>query len=1495
MRILFSFIKRLAIGLIISIISIITLSYLALNIPLVQSSIKDISATTLSTLLDTKVTIEDANLQPFNKFTLHNILVEDQQNDTLLFAEKLSANFRWLPLFDHSVSFSTIQLIGFDARLHKNSKEQSSNFQFVIDKFKRQDSVKTPMPFNLVLRNVFLSRGKVSYDDYAKSYKLNFDKNHLLFDDIKAEIALHAYNADSLNLELGQFSFSEKSGFKLDDLSLKIEADRQKAYLKDLSLKLPKSNIDFDSLTVDYRSVNDSMSFVDSAYFKIYDFNAVITPKDMMAFVPKLTNFSNSLKLEIDADGYINQMRLHELYLYANNKIDIRLNGSLDNISTLDKAFMKVNIQNADLTPDGAHFLLENLGVDRFSDKPWTKNVGDINFNGYMSGLISNMYAKGYLTSDIGELFMDIRLRSNKAQKELSVEGSVKSNNLEISKITNNLDGLDNLAFELDVKGSTKNSRLVSSAIIGNINTFDFKRYTYKNLSINTKSDGNLFEGAIYLHDPNGKVEINGGANFDGENSFFNFSSRLKEINLNKLNLTQKYDDAKVSINLRADFTGNRFDNATGLISLDSVSFSSADGSFLIPEVNLVALNNQNPQELIIGSDIINGHINGKFLFRYLTGELHHAVASSLPILAKNGNKKLVNNAYNHFDFKFEIDSTQHITKLLKLPLTLEEKTTIDGYVNSETENFKLAVNIPSFSVGKARLEGGSIVLSKPNEDVMLRVHARRLSKTNQPTAITIQASSKDGELLSNLDWSNISNPTFSGKVVTTTAFERDSLNLISSKTRLDRSNIIIKDSIWHLSPSMISYNNRSVDVDSFKLSHNDRYLLLNGKLSNDKADTLALKLKEMDLDYIFDLVNKDFIRFGGSGTGEFQIALENNLPKIKTDSLIVDNFTYNQTPLGRLKLLSKWDASNMGILMDGQLTNPGYNPTLINGGVFLGQDSLYLNFKANHTNIEFIRLWTDKIIRDVRGYAYGDLTLFGKFKEINLVGEAYGQDVSLGIDYLNTRYSFSDSIKFDLDGIKINNLTIKDSQGAEATVNGGLYHRSFKDLRYDIRINIADGEPFQAFNLTEKINPLFWGSIYASGSARIHGTVERTDIDVTARSSAKSKFYFSLDSEATASDYKFIEFNNIDYVAPNDNYKTQKTDIVSTPVNEHELRVNLQMEATPDVEINLIMDPATGDVISGVGSGNIRVEYDPKNDIKMYGGYTIEKGSYYFNLQDVIMRDFRINEGSTVNFQGDPLNARLGIEAVYQVTANLTELDQSFADSKELSRPNVPVECILHIDGDMLRPDLSFDINLPTVSSDIDRQVKSIIGTEDMMNKQILYLLVLNKFMTPDFTNSGTQNRFNDLSSVASSTLSSQLNNLLGQISDNWNIGTNIRSEKGDFSDVEVELALSSQLLNNRLLLNGNFGYRDNSLANTSFIGDFDLAYILNRSRTLRLKAYNHYNDRNYSIKSALTTQGVGLIFKKDFSNIQQLFMRYVDRRRQRKEVSKEKETKKD
>ncbi len=225
-----------------------------------------------------------------------------------------------------------------------------------------------------------------------------------------------------------------------------------------------------------------------------------------------------------------------------------------------------------------------------------------------------------------------------------------------------------------------------------------------------------------------------------------------------------------------------------------------------------------------------------------------------------------------------------------------------------------------------------------------------------------------------------------------------------------------------------------------------------------------------------------------------------------------------------------------------------------------------------------------------------------------------------------------------------------------------------------------------------------------------------------------------------------------------------------------------------------------------------------------------------------------------------------LDITASYRVNTNLSDLDKSFSTDKDLARTNVPVDAMLMVDGEMQHPDITFDIELPTLTQDVERKVKSIISTDDMMSRQIIYLLALNKFYTPEYM--GTSGSGSELAAVASSTLSSQLSNMLGQLTDKFTLAPSFRSDKGDFSDIEVDLALSSRLLNNRLLLNGNFGYRDRSTSQTTFVGDFDLEYILSNNGNLRLKAYNHFNDQNYYLRQALTTQGLGIIYRKDFDN---------------------------
>ena len=375
-----------------------------------------------------------------------------------------------------------------------------------------------------------------------------------------------------------------------------------------------------------------------------------------------------------------------------------------------------------------------------------------------------------------------------------------------------------------------------------------------------------------------------------------------------------------------------------------------------------------------------------------------------------------------------------------------------------------------------------------------------------------------------------------------------------------------------------------------------------------------------------------------------------------------------------------------------------------------------------------------------------------------------------------------------------------------------------------------------------------------------------------------KSTFTFVLSDRLDAEDYSFLTFRDVtpdsartrqpeaDYTP--DAVKAFKKKVAAGEDQPSKYNMDILVDVTKDAAMTLVMDPIGGDEIKAHGEGNLHMAYhSANNDLNIWGKYTLADGTYRFTLQDIIIKDFTIKEGSSIQFDGDPYGVKTNLEAYYATNANLSDLDESFLQDKDIARTNVPVHAMMKVTGDIRQPAIDFDLEFPTLTSDTYRKVRSIVSTSDMMNRQIIYLLALNRFYTPDYMASTTKG--SELFSVASSTISSQLGSMLGKLSDNWTVAPNLRSDRGDFSDVEVDVALSSRLLNNRLIFNGNFGYRDKALNSNQFIGDFDIEYLLNKRGSWRLKAYNRYNDRNYYIRSAQTTQGVGVVFRRDFDNL--------------------------
>ena len=1457
-----------------SIIAIYTLGYILLSIPNIQDKVRHIGIKELSALLDTNITIDRIQISPFNKLELFGAYIPDLNGDTLLYANKISAGISLSDLLvDRELVFTNIQLFGLDARITKETPSSETNLQFIIDAFKSNKN--TPKKkINFKINNAIIRRGKIKYDILSAPIRRGqFDPNHIDLRNLLSKLSIKALSEDSVNISIKRLGFDEQSGFSLNRLQFKFEANRQQARLSDFKIQLPHSRIEIKPIIATLPDTLSAEHFYDQTRFSLQITKSLINPSDIAAFIPVLEKINTPILISMHLTGTPNNLYFHTFdFNFGKEDIIAHSQISVKNITNPQKRDILCDPITLNASSSGLADISSKLPFLTEEQCKTISRLGTIHFTGNISNQNQNLTACGTLETDLGSVHSDISINQNNSLNTTRYSGLIESKKFNLNGLFTEGNPYGEIIFKVELDSKKAKYQAPTGKVVGGISYFEYKGY----------------HGIIEINDPNGKLRVNGLSVLKDKDSEFDLVLQARDLNVSALKLMPKYKNSKLGFNVVAKFTGNNLDNAEGLLSIDSLSFTNNDDTFRLNKFNIEAHNQNTPQSIAVTSDYINGWIEGNYKFSTLQKSLQTLLSESLPSIfpfqenqpKKTEHKK--NQQPNNFKFRFTVEPNIHMAQVLELPVTFTDRAIIEGEMNSLRNTALITGTIPHLWYKKSHIEDAFISARKDSTEMALFIETNSYNKKQIRTTWSLRSKAYRDSLDLVLNWNNDTQSTFYGELNTSTHFSRTHEgNKLQIQTHINPSTLIFNDTIWQMSPSDISYCEKQIEINDFEISHAPQYILIDGIASNREEDELKIQLNDVDLDYIFGTLNIKNVTFGGNATGNLLAThLLTGAPRLSTEQFDVKDFSYNEAIFGDLHLFSMWDNDNQGILMKGFIENKEDKQTYIDGYIFPTKDSLSLSFDPDKLNIAFLRPFVSTVMSDISGIASGHIDFFGRFKALNVTGDAYVENLDFGIEYLNTRYNLSDSIHLSPTRIWFDNVTIYDKLKHTAKGSGWIEHHNFKDVSYDIAI--TEAQDFLSYDMTERQSPIYYGTIYGTGSTMIKGSLGQTQIDVNMSTGDQSKFTFVLSGSEAAGDYDFITFTNsgkqntkigelqADSIVIKNNARMMENSKIQ---NSSALNLNLQIEATNQAQMNLIMDKSTGDMIKATGQGSILLEYNSMDgDIKLYGSYVLEKGSYNFSLQDIITRDFSIKEGSRVSFHGDPMATNLDISAIYSLSANLLDLDENFANDKELSRTTVPVQTILNVSGDVRRPDLNFDIAFPTLTQDVDRRVRSIISTNDMMNRQIIYLLALNRFYTPDFMNMG-QSRNNELVSVASSTLSSQLGNILGQLSENWNISPNFRSEKGDFSDMEVELALSSQLLNNRLIFNGSFGYRDNTVNNNTFIGDFDLEYLLNKSGTIRLKAYNHYNDRNYYIKSALTTQGVGIMLRHDFNRWGDLF----------------------
>ena len=1486
-KIVYNILRSVVVTLLVAIMFLFVASYLLLLVPSVQDAIRMKGEKAASDYLKTQVSIGRVSIKPFNQVLLYDVVIPDQQGGHLLNVDKLAAGISWYNLLANSKVVVTYgELIGLNASITKARPDTATNMQFLIDAFKSKPGSK-PKPYDVTVHNVVIRKGEVSYDLLSASHKSGrFDKNHIAVYNLKADVEIPTIKNDEYNVIVKRLAFNEKSGLVLKNFAAVAMITQTRATLSGIQIELPNTLIVPEDISVDYASLKTMGHDIMKKPLSLTIANSYITPSDLQCFEPKLASFADPFHITLSASGSVNDIIVKVLSVKTNNnRIAIEMRGRLRNVT--NKNAIAFNVPHIKIKAQASEIakLTQNLVKLKPDVLEKVLKCGNIDLDGSASGTPKRINYAGLLATSLGSVRLNGHYSNEKSSKQIA--GHVESGAFNLGSLLNKQNLLGSVALNADVN-LTAAGKDQKATINGNINYIDFKGYRYRNILANLSASKTSATGSVKINDPNFTLSLDGDASYGGPKKSINAQVQARNVSLAQLKLTSKNADKRLSFDGSVSLSGKNIDDMLGFAQLSNVTFVNADDVGLhLSNLNVSSnITEEGHKQLAVTSDFVNGEFTGNFKISTLANCVKGAVNRVFPgLIAGYKEYGKPYKGYNEINYNFTIDPSDELEKLVKMPVKLIYKADISGVIDDRNDSISLDCNLPYLLQGNKIIEGSKLTAKVMAETAKVYVTTKIPTK-NGKTTVQLDALGHNGVCDANVGWRIDRSHDYHGDVNLSAALHRHENGKLETDISVNPTKIVVNDTVWNLNAGQVNIFNNVIDVKDLFGNCDKQFIRINGKVSKDPEDELSVSLNDINLDYIFETLNIDNVKFGGRATGTFYASdLLSGAPRLSTPELFVAGLKYNDALMGDAKIKSSWDNETKGVKLNADLAQANGGHSYINGGIYIAADSLHLTFDADRANVQFMNPFMSAFAADVQGYASGHAVLFGDFHNIDLYGDLFVQDLKFKIAYTNVYYTCTDSIHILPGNISFSNIKIKDRDGHEALLGGWLKHKAFHDPTFSFSITHA--RDFLCYDVGPNSDTKWYGTIYGNGSAFVSGEPGVVKINVNMQTAARSKFTFELSDTQQASEYNFVTFRDRDSIDGKKIVVVDTVDTIPAIVQRYLAKakpqetsvptvysITLQGDITPDAQLVLLMDPVAGDNIKATGSGNMRLSYNNADDkFEMYGKYTLEQGKYNFRLQDIIIKDFTIRNGSSISFNGDPYSAILDINAIYSLNANILDLDQSFSDDKELNRTNVPVYAVLKANGIMSHPDISFDLEFPTLTSDAYRKIKSIISTDDMMNRQIIYLLALNRFYTPDYMNAYKSN--NELTSVASSTISSQLSNLLGQISDKWSISPNFRSNKGDFSDMEVDVALSSQLLNNRLLFNGNFGYRDNTYntRNSNFIGDFDIEYLINKRGTIRLKAYNHFNDQNYYVRNAMTTQGVGIMFKHDFDGLFDFF----------------------
>lgn len=1437
-----------------TLIGLYTAIIILLHIPSIQTYIGGCVADALCDKFGTKVKVGRVDLGFINRLILDDSYMQDKNGEQMLRVSRISVKINLLALANGQIEITSAQFFGLHANLYKATPEAKPNFQFVIDALASKDSTKQKTPLDLQINSLIIRNGEISYRVLSRpSRPGKFSADDINARNISAHIIINRITDDSLNVKVKRIAFDERCGFKLKSLSLSAIACRTKTKIENFKLELPATLIQIPSLQASYRMKNGQIE-MPTLQFDGSIKAPYISPSDLAVFVPTLTRLNMRPALDIQFNGTGSSLTVNKISINTTDgSLQLVANGGVKNYPANPSWYTNIDqLKAGQQTISNIYAVATGKNVPNIIER-----LGNVQITGYVGGDKKNIASEGKLNTSPGNLTLAFDKRGDKITAHME---TVRFN---IGSLVND-NKLGHISANLNVHGSSKDN----FAAQGRVYDFDYNGYKYRSLNLNATYRNKRLEGKANIDDPNVQLTAIGTFVNNGAKPNLQLKANIAHFEPNTLRLTDKWQQTAFAANIACDIKGSDINNADGSIELHDFAMRGPETEYNINNVSVKTGYNNGNHFLDVDSDFGTININGHFSYNTIVRSVLNMVAAKLPTIPGLTHKP--QREFNDFTINASLNSTEWMNRLLGIPLEIHRPLNISGEIDDKNEKINLWCDVPSFTFNGNRFSDAFVNVESPSDTLKADIRIKKLADRGKYMALHLNAGASDNHLNTSLSFSNNERHPLKGIINSSTVFAKDEEGVSTAYIDVLPSRATIGDTTWHVAPSSIIYSKNKLQVNSFSVSHDNQMLAINGTATKSENDSLLVTLNDIDVSYVLNLVNFHSVDFLGMASGEARIAGAFSEKPLLSADVIVKDFKFETGRMGTLYANVGYNHEEGNIEINAVAKDEDNRWTDINGYVSPKHNYIDLAIDAHRTRAEFMESFCGSFMDNVNADINGNVNVVGPLNNINLVGKAV-VDGSVRLSALNTTYWMrGDSVTFVPDEIKFKGDTLYDRNGNIGIMTGSIYHKHLTNLSYALKVKAKNLLAYDTHSFGDNT---FYGTAYVTGDCDIKGKSGEVVIDIDAVPEKNSILVYNAADQSSIGSTDFITWkdNNVEETDSTDTEHNNKVDISTN------IRLNFLINCTPNATLKLIMDEKTGDYITLNGDGVLRASYFNKGSFDIYGNYIVDHGVYKLTIQNIIKKDFTFQKGGSISFGGDPYNAALNLKALYVLNSvSLADLNIG----RSFSNNNVRVNCLMNITGNPNSPKVDFDLDMPNMSNDIKQMVYSLLNAEEEKNQQVLYLLAVGRFMAQNNNNNATGEtpQYSQTSlamqSFLSGTISQQLNSVLSNVinSSNWNFGANISTGTEGFNNAEYEGMLSGSLLNNRLLFNGQFGYRDNANATTSFIGDFDIKYLLFPNGNLAINVYNKTNDR-YFTRNSLNTQGLGVIMKKDFTRISDLF----------------------